>query len=110
MKSLLRTILEQSKKDKIRFRFNMEIVEDWGGYPEEREWGYDIDQVVEDLQTWDLPSHKLVVFENGDWLSWETMNFGEDCLVDLTCELDDRTKDLREKWADGFYDLGRGLL
>jgi len=39
MKSLLRTILEQSKKEKIKFRFNMEIVEDWGEQLEERAWG-----------------------------------------------------------------------
>ena len=110
MKTFLRTILEQSKKDKIRFRFNMQLVKDYGEQPEERAWGYDIDQVIEDLQTWELPSHKLIVFENGDWLSWETWNFGEDCLVDLSCELYDRTKELREKWADDYYDLGKGLI
>ena len=110
MKTFLRTILEQSKKDKIRFRFNMQVVEDHGCEPEKRAWGYDIDQIIEDLQTWELPSHKLVVFENGDWLSWETWNFGEDCLVDLSCELYDRTKELREKWADDYYDLGKGLI
>ena len=110
MKSLLRTILEQSKKEKIKFKFNMQIVEDYGDTPEKRDWGYDIDQVIEDLQTWDLPPHKLIVFENGDWISWETWNWGEECLVDLTCELYDKTKDLRKKWADDFYALGKGLI
>jgi hypothetical protein len=31
-------------------------------------------------------------------------------LVDLSCELYDRTKELREKWADDYYDLGKGLI
>ena len=110
MKTFLRTILEQSKKDKIRFRFNMQVVEDHGCEPEKRAWGYDIDQIIEDLQTWDLPPHKLIVFENGDWLSWETWNFGEECLVDLTCDLADRTKKIREQWVDDYYDLGKGLI
>jgi len=110
IKSLLRTVLEQSKKDKIKFRYNMQKVEDYGDAPEKRDWGYDIDQVIEDLQTWDLPSHELIVFENGDWISWETWNFGEECLVDLSLGLYDRTKDLRKKWEDDFYALGKGLI
>jgi len=32
IKSLLRTLLEKSEKEGLKFRFNMQIVEDWGAY------------------------------------------------------------------------------
>tara|TARA_R100001377_G_scaffold77907_1_gene55414 strand:- start:66 stop:455 length:390 start_codon:yes stop_codon:yes gene_type:complete len=112
IKSLLRTILEKSEKEGLKFRFNMQIVEDWGGTPEKREWGYDIDQLIEDLQTWDIPPEQIIIFESGDWLTWELSHFGIECLMDYSVPLEERLdiEGLQKKWEDTYLQLGKGLL
>mgnify|MGYP003115678389 CR=1 FL=1 len=50
MKSLLRTILEEAKKNKVMFRYNAYELWNWGCSEYIVEWGYDIEQVVKTLQ------------------------------------------------------------
>ena len=50
MKSLLRTILEEAKRNKVMFRYCAYELWNWNCPEYIVEWGYDIDQVIETLE------------------------------------------------------------
>lgn len=50
IKSLLRTILEEAKRNKVMFRYNAYELWNWGCSEYIVEWGYDIEQVIKTLQ------------------------------------------------------------
>ena len=50
IKSLLRTILEEAKRNKVMFRYNAYELWNWGCSEYIVQWGYDIEQVIKTLQ------------------------------------------------------------
>ena len=53
MKSLLRTILEEAKKNKVMFRYSALNHYEWGNFDDIDDWSYDIDRVIEVIKGWD---------------------------------------------------------
>ena len=57
MKSLLRTILEEAKKNKVMFRYSALNHYEWENYGYIDDWSYDIDRVIEIMLGWDDVHH-----------------------------------------------------
>jgi len=54
IKSLLRTILEEAKRNKVMFRYSALNHYEWENYDYIDDWGYDIDRVIEVMLGWDI--------------------------------------------------------
>ena len=122
IKSLLRTTLEWARLLKVKFRFNADTLskhlasicfdrQDEFGVIEDfvREWGYDIDGLIDDLQEFDVPTEANITFENGDFISWELWNTYEDCAVDYSISFLDYDK-LIDDWTEVLIKFKNGLL
>ena len=119
IKSLLRTILEKAKKNKIKFRFNADTLSKCGLEDHIRKWGYDTDGLFEDLLEFDVDERSNITFnipncfdEYDASLTWETWNHAEECLVDYDPVLDEKIdlNKLTEEWSDDFSKIARGLI
>jgi len=53
MKSLLRTILEEAKKNKVMFRYSALNHYEWENFDYIDDWSYDMDRVIEVIKGWD---------------------------------------------------------
>ena len=118
IKSLLRTTLEWARLLKVKFRFNAETLSKHlaldhlhNGAIEDfvREWGYDIDGLIDDLQEFDVPTEANITFENGDWITWELWNTYEDYAVDYSISFLDYDK-LIDDWTEVLIKFKNGLL
>tara|TARA_R100000656_G_scaffold15045_1_gene14731 strand:+ start:42 stop:419 length:378 start_codon:yes stop_codon:yes gene_type:complete len=119
IKSLLRTILEKAKKNKIKFRFNADTLSKNEMEDHIRKWGYDIDGLFEDLLEFDVDERSNITFnipncfdEYDTSLTWETWNHAEECLIEYDPVLDEKIglNKLTEEWSDTFSKIARGLI
>ena len=109
IKSLLRTILDKAISHNIKFRFNADTLSDYGLEDLSREWGYDIDGLIIDLQEFDVPMEENITFKNGDFISWELWNTHEECAVDYSITFIDYDK-LSNEWVESLIKFEKGLL
>ena len=129
IKSLLRTTLEWARLLKVKFRFNADTLSKhlanicsdrqdefallanppWAIEDFVREWGYDIDGLIDDLQEFDVPIEANITFENGDFISWELWNTYTTCAVDYSISFLDYDK-LRDDWTEVLIKFKNGLL
>jgi len=107
--SLLRTILERAKSHNIKFRFNADTLSNYGLEDLSREWGYDIDGLIDDLQEFDVEVSANITFENGDWISWELWNTYEECCIDYSISFIDYEK-VKDEWVESLIKFQKGLL
>ena len=109
IKSLLRTTLEWARLLKVKFRFNAETLSNHELEDFVREWGYDIDGLIDDLQEFDVPIEANITFENGDFISWELWNTYEECAVNYSISFIDYEK-VNDEWVESLIKFQRGLL
>ena len=109
IKSWLRTILEKAISHKIKFRFNADTLSRYEIGDLSREWGYDIDGLIDDLQEFDVDWEENITFENGDFISWELWNTCEECAVDDSITFIDYEK-VSDEWVESLIKFPKGLL
>ena len=109
IKSWLRTILEKAKLHNIKFRFNADTLSRYEIGDLSREWGYDIDGLIDDLQEFDVDREENITFENGDFISWELWNTYEECAVNYSISFIDYDK-LSDEWVEALIKFQKGLL
>ena len=109
IKSLLRTTLEWARLLKVKFRFNAETLSNHELEDFVREWGYDIDGLIDDLQEFDVDWEENITFENGDFISWELWNSEEECAVNYSISFIDYEK-VNDEWVESLIKFQRGLL
>ena len=109
IKSWLRTILEKAKLQHTQFRFNADTLSNYELEDLSREWGYDIDGLIDDLQEFDVEVSANITFENGDWISWELWNTYDECCIDYSISFIDYEK-VSDEWVESLIKFQKGLL